>query len=240
MVRATAHRSLLAAVLTALLASCSSPQFERNVSFRIEQNLPVIDAEIKGRHVGMVVASAMPSSVLSGRRAREIGIEQSRARTRVFFGNLAGSRISPLVLELDESIPADGMLGADAWQGRTLTIDYRRRVVILTPSGPIPEGYYSWSFKGPPKISVLLDGIVVPAIVDTAIPDTAIIPEALLDDTNGRRNTVDLEIAGVEFDDIDVTTAPTGDIRIGNRLLSNFLVQIDYDHRTVALWPDSR
>lgn len=240
MVRATARICLLAGACAWGLAGCSSPQFERNVSFRLERNLPVIDAEIRGRHVRMVVASALPSSVLSGRRAREIGFEQSRSPSRVFFGNQAGTRISPLVLELDEDIPADGMLGADAWEGRSVTIDYRRRVVILRPPGPVQEGFYSWSFKGPPKISVLLDGIVVPAIVDTAIPDSAIIPEALLDDANGRRQTVDLEIAGVEFDDIDVTTAPTGDIRIGSRLLSHFLVQIDYDHRTVALWPDGR
>jgi len=228
------------AIVAALLVGCSRPQFERNVSFRIDRNLPIIDAELEGHPVSMVVASALPSSVIGGRRAREIGFEPSRRRSRIFFGNLAGTRFEPLVLELDEQIPADGMLGADAWRGRTLTLDYRRRLAILSPPGPIEEGYFSWSFKGPPRISVLLDGIVLPAIVDTAIPDTAIVPEVLLEDSATGRQTVDLEIAGVEFDDLEIKTAPTGDIRIGNRVLSHFLVRIDYDNRTVALWPDLR
>lgn len=227
-------------IVAGSLAGCSQPLFERNVSFRFDRNLPIIDAELEGRRVSMVVATALPSSILDGERARQIGFEQSRWRSRVFFGNLAGTKIAPLILELDDEIPADGMLGADAWRGRTLTLDYRRRVAILTPSGPIQQGFYSWSFKGPPMISVVLNGIVLPAIIDTAIPDTAIIPEALLYDEDGRRQTVDLEIAGVRFDDIDVLAAPTGDIRIGNRLLSSFIVQIDYDHRIVALWPDTR
>jgi hypothetical protein len=234
--RATAFILFIAGTLPA----CSHPEFERNVAFRLESNLPVIDAEIEGRHVSMVIATALPSSVLGGIRAREIGFEQSRWRSRVYFRNLAGTKVAPMVIELDENIPADGLLGSDAWRGRTLTLDYRRRVAILNPPGPIPEGFHSWSFKGPPRISVVLNGVVLPAIIDSAIPDTAIIPEALLEADGARRRTVDLEVAGVEFDDLDVLTGPTGDIRIGNRVLSQFVVRIDYDHRTVALWHDSR
>lgn len=231
-----------AAILIAVgvIAGCSQPQFERNVAFRIEKNLPVVDAEIDGHPVSLVIASALPTSVIGGERAREIGFEPSWRRSRIFFGNLAGTRVTPMVLELDSVIPAQGMLGADAWRGRTLTLDYRRRVAILTPPGPVLEGFYSWSFKGPPRISITLDGIVVPAIIDTALPDTAVVPESLLEDTGDRRQNVDLEIAGLEFEDLDVLTAPIGDIRIGNRILSHFIVQIDYDHRTVALWPDAR
>jgi len=227
-------------MVAGLTAGCSSPLFERNIAFRIEDNLPVIDAQLEGHPVRMVIASALPNSVIGGERARAIGYDSSRHRSRIFFGNLAGTKVNPVILELDRAIPADGMLGADAWSGRTLTIDYRRRVAILNPPGPIAEGFYSWSFKGPPRISVYLDGILVPAIVDTALPDSAIIPEVLLDDEPGRRQNVDIEVAGVRFDDIDVLTAPTGDVRIGNRILSRFLVRIDYDHRTIALWPDNR
>lgn len=231
-----------ALIVACSLSGCSSPQFERNVAFRVQSNLPIVDVELEGSPATFVIATALPNSVIGGEKARAIGFEQSRWRSRVFFKNLAGTKVAPLVIELHDAIPADGLLGADAWRGRTLTLDYRRGLVILAPPGPIPEGFHSWSFKGPPRISVTLNGIVLPAIVDSAIPDTAIIPEALLDENGGTgpRRTVDLEIAGVRFDAIDVLTAPTGDIRIGNRLLSQFLVRIDFDHRTVALWPDSR
>jgi hypothetical protein len=231
-----------ALIVAASLPGCSSPEFERNVAFRIASNLPVIDTEFEGHSVSFVIATALPNSVLGGERARAIGFEPSRWRSRVFFRNLAGTKVAPTVIELPESIPADGLLGADAWRGRTLTLDYRRGLAMLSPPGPIPEGFHSWSFNGPPRISVTLNGIVLPAIVDSAVPDTAIIPEVLLDENAGEgpRRAVDLEIAGVTFDDVDVLTAPTGDIRIGNRLLSRFLVRIDFDHRTVALWPDTR
>jgi len=223
-----------------ILAGCAHPHFERNLAFKIRNNLPVLDAELNGRPVSMVIATALPSSVLSGTRARAIGFEPKRFRSRVFFGNLTGIRVVPLVMELDSSVPADGFLGADAWKGRTLTLDYRRRLAVLSLPGPVQEGFYSWSFKGPPRISVVLDGAILPAIVDTAIPDSAIVPELLLEAEGGRRRVVDLEVAGVRFDDLDVLTAPTGDIRIGNRVLSHFIVQIDFDHRIVALWPDTR
>ena len=121
-----------------------------------------------------------------------------------------------------------------------MTIDYHRGLLVIDSPGPIAEGFHSWSFKGPPRVSLRLNGIVVPAIIDTAIPDNAIVPEYLLDESEGTRARVDIELAGVDFDDIDVATARTGDIRLGNRLLANFVVRIDYVHRTVALWQDSR
>ncbi len=236
----TLRATAFALIVSGIAVGCSRAQFERNVAFRLHNNLPVLDAEIDGRAVTLVIGTALPTTVLGGERAREIGFATRRRKSRVFFGNLTGTRVSPLVIELDKVIPADGILGADAWAGRTITLDYRRRLAIIDPAGPIPEGFHSWSFKGPPRISVVLNGIVLPAIVDSAIPDSAIIPEALLEDTGSPRQAVDLEIAGLAFDDLDVLTAPTGDIRIGNRVLSHFLVRIDYEHRTVALWPDSR
>jgi hypothetical protein len=229
-------------IVAGLCAGCATPQFDRNVAFQIRGNLPVVDAELEGRPVSFVIATALPNSVLDGERARAIGYEPSRWRSPVFFGNLTGTRAAPVVIELHDAIPADGLLGADAWRGRTLTLDYRRSLAVLSAPGPVPEGFHSWSFTGPPRISVTLNGIVLPAIVDSAIPDTAIIPEILLDESegDGPRRRVNLEIAGVRFDDLDVLSAPTGDIRIGNRILSRFLVRIDFDHRIVALWPDSR
>ena len=236
----TLRATTVAITLAILATGCSSNKFERNVAFRIEGNLPVIDLVLEGHRTSMVIATALPNTVLSGERAREMGYQKRFRRSRAFFGNLAGTKVKPIILELSEEVPADGLLGADAWKGRTLTIDYRRKLAILNPPGPVEAGYYSWSFKGPPRISVTLNGIVIPAMVDTAIPATAVIPEVLLDADGGKRRTVDLEVAGVRFDDLDVMTAPIGDIRIGNRVLSNFLVRVDYDHRTVALWHDSQ
>jgi hypothetical protein len=71
-------------------------------------------------------------------------------------------------------------------------------------------------------------------IVDTSSPDTLVLPGP-----NGRRN-VDVSIAGTHFGATDVRFIPDARPRIGNRLLSKFLVSIDYKQRLVGVWRDPR
>jgi hypothetical protein len=89
-------------------------------------------------------------------------------------------------------------------------------------------------FQAEPMIDVAIDGRETAVIVDTSSPDTLVLPGP-----NGR-GTVDVAIAGTSFGPTDVRYAPVLHARIGNRLLSKFLVSIDYRHRLVGVWHDPR
>ena len=52
--------------------------------------------------------------------------------------------------------------------------------------------------------------------------------------------TVDFSHQGTDFGSIDVRLADVSTPRVGNRLLSKFLVTIDYGQREVGLWRDPR
>jgi hypothetical protein len=49
-----------------------------------------------------------------------------------------------------------------------------------------------------------------------------------------------VSIAGTDFGPTDVRYANVAHPRVGNRLLSRFLVSIDYGKRIVGLWRDPR
>jgi hypothetical protein len=80
-----------------------------------------------------------------------------------------------------------------------------------------------------------VDGANVPAIVDTASPDTVTLPRA-----KPGRGTAHVNVAGQDFGTIDVGYANIPVAHIGNRLLSRFLVSIDYGKHVVGLWRDPR
>jgi hypothetical protein len=83
-------------------------------------------------------------------------------------------------------------------------------------------------------INVVVDGREVAAIVDTTSPDTLVLsgPDA--------RGSVNVLIAGTDFGATDVQYANVSQARVGNRLLSRFLVTIDYGRKVVGLWRDNR
>jgi hypothetical protein len=72
-------------------------------------------------------------------------------------------------------------------------------------------------------------------VVDTTSPDTVILPST----TNGR-GTARVNVAGVDFGTTDIRYANVSRARVGNRLLSRFLVTIDYGKKVVGLWRDPR
>ena len=88
-----------------------------------------------------------------------------------------------------------------------------------------------------PMIKVIVDGRAIPVVVDTASPDTLTLRSA--GTTAGRRNA-HVQVGGTDFGDVDVDYADVAVPRIGNRLLSRFLVSIDYGRRQVGLWRDPR
>ena len=54
------------------------------------------------------------------------------------------------------------------------------------------------------------------------------------------RGTARINVAGADFGSIDVGYANISMAHIGNRLLSRFLVSIDYRQHVIGLWRDPR
>jgi hypothetical protein len=86
-------------------------------------------------------------------------------------------------------------------------------------------------------INVVVDGRTMPAILDTASPDTLTLPRG---GAPAERRRARVQIAGTDFGEIDIHLAEVSAPRIGNRLLSKFLVSIDYGRHQAGLWRDPR
>lgn len=228
----------LSAVAVLAVASCSwstEPSIpEDNVGFFFRKNLPCVRAEVNGRDSTLVIASALPRTAISS------PLKGERASARLLLGSTLLTRVRPLALDVGD-IPADGLLGADAFRGKIATIDYFRGLLILS-AWPKPQPVVTpWDFAGgPPRVPVTINGRKTWAIVDSALPDTAIVPGDFVSPTKSGRGTVELEVAGIRFHDLDVSITPVATPRLGNRVLSRFVVTIDYAREKIGLWPDPR
>lgn len=202
---------------------------EVNVAFTFENNLIwVSSARIDGRGGRFLAGSSQPVSVLDERFARSLP-----------------SRSHALQLSEKESLPlrtvtadlrgaADAIIGADAWQSHAVTFDYRAGLVTLQREGIHPDLMTLFRYETQPSITITVDGVSVAAVVDTTSPDTIVLPGA-----EGRR-TARVQVAGTDFGRIDVGSGNVEIARVGNRVLSKFLVTIDYGRRVVGLWRDPR
>jgi hypothetical protein len=201
---------------------------EINLAFTLERNLIEFESlEIDGRRGRFLLGTALPRSVLDPRFAGP-----ARRENVLQFSDKETVRIDPIAQDLGGV--ADGIIGSEAFRKVALTIDYRAGLVTVQKQG-IARAYMTvFRFPAEPMIVVGIDGRETAAIVDTSSPDTLILPG------ESRRGTANVAIAGTEFGTIDVRYAPVAHPRIGNRLLSKFLVTIDYRQRVVGLWRDPR
>lgn len=142
-------------------------------------------------------------------------------------------KIKPSTLDLQGV--ADGILGADLWDNHAISIDYRAGLVTYQKQGIEPALMTVFHYDTVPTIDVAVDDVVLRTIVDTTSPDTLVLPSP-----NDRRGNARVSVAGTDFGTIDVRYANVSQARIGNRLLSRFLVSIDYGKRVVGLWRDPR
>lgn len=228
----------LSAVAAFVLASCVSPTEpvipEDNVGFHFRTNLPCVRAEVNGRDATLVVASALPRTAIAS------SLKGERSAARILLSSTLFTHVRPAALDVAD-LPADGLLGADAFRGRIATIDYFRGLLVISAWPKAQPDAMPWSFSGgPPRVPVVINGRATWAIVDTALPDTAVIPGELVGTSNGSRGTVSLEIAGIRFENLDVAINPVVTPRLGNRVLYRFVVTIDYAHERIGLWPDPR
>ena len=223
-----------------LLCSCASrlpwnnaaPADEVNLAFNLHNNLLFLPSvTINGRAGHFFFGSATPRTVIDARFAPQLSGADSKYTAN--FGNRVSIPFTPAVLDLGGT--GDGLLGNDLFAGRAVTIDYRAGLVTYEKSGIHTESMKLFGFTGDPAIDVDVDGRRVSAIVDTTSPDTLTLPGA-----NASRRRAHVTVAGAAFPDVDIRTANTDRARIGNRLLSKFLVAIDYRNHVVGLWRDPR
>jgi len=204
---------------------------EVNVAFTIENNLLFLTTpRIENRPGRFFFGSADPHSVLDPKFAAALGPH----RTYAFdIGQKEAINVAPVVLDLGSA--GDAIIGADVFGNHAVSIDYRVGLLTYQREGIHPDGMQLFRFRGDPSITIDVDGKPIPAIVDTALPDTLVLPRAKV----GRGN-VHVSIAGTDFGTIDAAYANIPAARIGNRLLSRFLVTIDYGRHVIGLWRDPR
>lgn len=228
------------AVVCLLLFGCASRMpwrgepigTEFNLAFTIEQNLLRLStARINGRPGRFFFASAHARSVIDPAFA---AAAQSR-RYRLQLTERESLPIAPVIMDLNGL--GDALVGADAWTSHAVTIDYHAGLLTYQKEGIHPEEMSLFQFQAEPAILVEVDGRPITAIVDTALPDTLLLPRA---GAAGDRRTAHVIIAGADFGTVDVAMADVTRARIGNRLLSRFLVTIDYGRQQVGLWRDPR
>lgn len=200
---------------------------EVNLAFMLDRNLvELYTLRINDRPGRFLLGSAAPRTLLDPRfaDAGPYTVELSQKNT---------ISITPGTLDLGGV--ADGIIGADVWKGRAISIDYRSGLVTYQTTGIVPGYMKMFRYDAEPLIYVNVNGSDVAAIVDTTSPDTLVLPG-----TTNTRGTARVTVAGVDFGALDVRYANVSSARVGNRILSRFLVTIDYGQRIVGLWPDTR
>ena len=230
---ATAVVLLLLCML--LGASCSRltpwrkapPDEEINLSFTLENNLVTLPASLR--------IDNQPGRFILGSAARNTAIDDGFA-ARGHRLNIQEKEALPLSsVRVDLRGVADAIIGADAWGRHAISIDYRSGLVTYQKSGIERSQMTTFRFRNEPMIWVTVNGRRVAAIVDTSSPDTLVLPGA-----STTRSVANVTVAGTDFGAIDVQFTNVSVPRIGNRLLSRFLVTIDYGRRVVGLWRDPR
>lgn len=203
------------------------PGAEVNLAFTMERNLIELSTVRVNNHTGRF---------LLGTAAQRTVIDPSFPPARHHALQLTAKetvRLSPTTHDLGGV--ADAIIGVEPWGTRAITIDYHGGLVTFQKLGIHPGMMKVYRFDHAPVIYVNVNGREVEAIVDTTSPDTIVLPRA-----ERGRGTARITIAGSEFGVMDVGYANVTQARVGNRLLSKFMVTIDYGKRVVGLWRDPR
>jgi hypothetical protein len=229
------HATCALALLFAAACSSAVPWHDEpvgnevNITFTIQNNLLFLNgASIDGKPGRLLIGSAQPQTVLDPKFA-DSGMHSLQLNQRESL------RFTPVGVDLHGV--ADGIVGNDVWGGHAITIDYRSGLLTFQREGIHPEMMVLYKFSGEPTVNVVVDGHVTSAVVDTTSPDTLILPRTA---AGPDRKSAHVQIGDTDFGAVDVRMADVSVPRIGNRLLSRFLVTIDFGKRQVGLWRDPR
>jgi hypothetical protein len=238
-------KTLAIAIATSLLcASCAQTKLpwakepigqEVNLAFVVRNNLLFLSsATIDGRSGRFLAGASEPRTTLDTHFASTLPPAAKEERS-LQLNEKEQLRFSPI--ELDLHGVADGIIGADVWGNRAVSIDYVSGLLTYQKEGIHPELMTIYHFAGAPQVTVMVDGKAIDAIVDTASPDTLILPR---ENSAAHRTHARVKLANADFGDLDIALADVAAPRIGNRILSKFLVTIDYGRHEVGLWRDPR
>jgi hypothetical protein len=223
-----------------LLSACSMARVpwrnepvgrEVNLSFTIENNLLYLTTvRVDGLSGRFFLGTAHARSVLDPR------FGAGMARHIVQLSEKEARPITPAIVPLRGL--GDGIIGSDVWGDRaTVTLDYRSGLITLNKDRLSNDEMTVYGFAAEPRIVVDVAGRPVDAIVDTTSPDTLVLPR---NGAPASRTTARVSIAGSDLGDVSIRYDDVSAPRVGNRVLSKFLVSIDYGRKTVSLWRDPR
>jgi hypothetical protein len=234
----------IAIAMLLLCASCARTMLpwanepigqEVNLAFVVRNNLLFLSsATVDGRNGRFLVGASDPRTTLDTRFASTLPRAAGGERT-LQLNEKEPLRFSPV--ELDLRGVADGIIGADVWGNRAISIDYVSGLVTYQKEGIHPELMTIYHFSAAPQVTVMVDGKAIDAIVDTSSPDTLLVPR---ENSASHRTHAHVLLANADFGNLDIALADVSAPRIGNRILSKFLVTIDYGKREVGLWRDPR
>jgi hypothetical protein len=236
-------KRLFTAIAMLLCASCSvtlpwsrEPIGEEvNVAFVVRNNLLFLPSmTVDGREGRFLFAAADARTALDTRFAATLPAMTGGART-LQLNEKQSLRFTPVTLDLHGV--ADGIIGADVWGNRAISIDYVSGLLTYQKEGIHPELMTLYRYAAEPRVNVIVDGKSVDAIVDTASPDTLIVPRG---NAAAGRTRAHVQTGSADLGTIDIRLADVAAARVGNRILSKFLVTIDYGKREVGLWRDPR
>jgi hypothetical protein len=227
--------ALTALVFTSCISlpwSAEAPANEVNLAFTIQNNLLFLTtAEINNKPGRIFFGSAHPKTILDPAFAEQVRgggytLDLNQRDTLPF---------TPVITPLGGV--GDALVGADVWGGHAVTINYRSGLLTYQKDGIYPAYMTLYRFDAEPKIVAEVDGKQVPVVVDTALPDTLVLPRGT---SPAGRRTARVAVAGTDFGTVDVALADVSQARIGNRLLSKFLISVDYGRHQIGLWRDPR
>lgn len=199
---------------------------ELNLAFTIERNLIELQTvQLDGREGRFILGSAARQTIVDPSFASGV--------RRVQLSENDSVRIAPAIASLGGV--ADAIIGVEPWRRDAISIDYRVGLVTYQRAGLVPGYMTIYRYEHEPTIYVNVNGNDVAAVVDTLSPDTVTLPGP-----PSTRGVANIRVAETDFGAIDVGYADVAKARVGNRLLSKFLVTIDYGERVVGLWRDPR
>lgn len=226
--------SIWAATSLFIVLACSMGQFpeqEMNLSFHLDRNQLVLDQLEIGGHEGRFVIGTAYSETLVGSSfvsRHELPPTPFHFTFRDAHTDVVTANVVDLGGEMDAIIGADVL-----WP--FVVIDYSNRLLTRFSRSFPPVPGYTQPWRDMPRYPLTIDGRKVQGVIDSAVPDTLIVPRTMIDGSRCERCTVDVEIAGVRFEQLTVRAADIEDVRIGNRVLEHFLVTIDYRGKTATL-----
>lgn len=234
-------KTLIAAIAIVLICASCSVNLpwanepigqEINLAFVIRNNLLYLpSATIDGRSGQFLLGTAAQHTVVD----RAFAGGQGTHPMRLELDQKESLRFTPELIDMH--VVADAIVGADVWGTRAISIDYASGLITYQKEGIHPELMTIFRFDAEPRVNIVVDGKEIAAIVDTTSPDTLIVPRGSAPES---RRKAHLQLAGADLGTIDIRLADVSAPRLGNRILSKYLVTIDYGKREVGLWRDPR